>query len=143
MAEARSELPGVLAEIAELIGEEAALALAKAFGGTTVLIRKSVVDGDPMAAVVGLEAARRISREIGWGNIEIPLARHWMMKNEILRLLDQKLSESAIARAVGCHGRTVRRHRRLRRLRRLQRWSETAAATPPPRHPATGPQALK
>ena len=70
-------LPGVLAEIEEIAGREAALQLALRCGGAPLHFPKveHMAPDHPLAAAVGAEAARVIAARFQGNNVDIPLAQ--------------------------------------------------------------------
>lgn len=110
-------LPGVLAEIAELAGESAAMAVARARGGTRAYIPSvdGLKDGHWLPQAVGMEAARRIAERIGGGEVDIPLGPYAGNRAAVRQAIRDGVqaghSEAAIARLAGVADRTVRRHK--------------------------------
>lgn len=111
--------PGVLADIAAVAGDGAALAVALAKGGGPAYFPSSPGENHWLTLAVGLEKARVICAALAvdhgrGGTIPVPLgpigrrADTWA---EIRRLDAEGLSEREIARRTGVDGRTVRRHR--------------------------------
>ena len=93
-----SDLPGVLAEIAEIAGRDAAMELALKLGGEALYVpRPARLDPDHrLVVVVGVEASVRIAERFQGEAIDVPLARRaltrWMAargvpKREIARRL--------------------------------------------------------
>ena len=109
---AAAPLPGVLADIAEAAGREAALEIALRFGGNPLRIPHpaDISPGHPLAELVGLEAARAIAERCGGGSaVEIPLAR----KAVVVHLTGKGLSATEIAVRLGISRYTARRYRRF------------------------------
>lgn len=116
-------LPHVLAEIAAVAGEDAALAIAEARGGTPVYIPP---DPDPdhwLSRLVGRERAKAIAEQLTCGvggvRIDIPQGPAGTL-NRIKIKADAMISEGEssardISRATGYSMRTV--YRRRARLR--------------------------
>jgi hypothetical protein len=111
-------LPGILAEIAAVAGEDAALAIAAARGGTLVYIPPHPARDHWLAELVGIKAARAIADRLTCGvgsmRVEVPLASKGAaarLRAKIDRMIEAGGSERAIAMATGCHIRTVRRRR--------------------------------
>lgn len=65
-------LPDVLQQIVDIAGVGAALNLAKSCGGCRINIPKKV-EGSYLAQTVGLDAAKKIVKELGHGQILIPM----------------------------------------------------------------------
>ncbi|MGR4892262.1 hypothetical protein ACIPPQ_14640 [Sphingopyxis sp. LARHCG72] len=114
-------LPPLLAEIAEVAGEEAALALAQACGGTRVYI-PPVIDADHwISKLIGHDAASRVCDRLTAGfagrGFDIPLgptgnnATFQSMQAHVDRMILAGRSERDIARATGYTTRQVRRRR--------------------------------
>lgn len=112
----RSHLPAVLAEIAHAAGVEAAWAIARAHGGTSIYFPRDCVAGHWLAELVGLEAARKICRQFSVGNtgvnVLIPLARAGQQKERMVRALEAGNSASEAASIAGMHERTAFRARK-------------------------------
>ena len=66
--------PGVLAEIVQMIGEEATTQLIAQHGGTSIYIPNTLKPGHPLSGLIGQESAQRLAHEFGGLTIEIPLA---------------------------------------------------------------------
>jgi len=105
MPDARA-LPHALEEIADIIGEAAALRLAQARGGTRVYIPHDPTPGCVLAQIVGLDAAHKLARLYAGDRPEIPQAAR--LKNKRARILREDGSQAAIARRVKCSERYVR-----------------------------------
>ena len=114
----RYRLPGILQEIAEAAGLEAALEIARAKGGTIAYFPARPGPRHWLSAAVGHDKARAIGRALAPGQSGIELlvpmgpsasqAARWRRMRE---LIDAGGSAAQIARAVGCHSRTVKKHR--------------------------------
>lgn len=104
-----SPLPGVLAEIEEIAGREAALALALHLGGAPLHIPKAehVRPGHPLAEVMGAKAARVIAARFQGENVDIPLAQRAL----VVHLAAGGLSTKEIARKLRITVQAVRRYR--------------------------------
>lgn len=110
------ELSGDLAEIAEVAGNGAALALVAVKGGTRVYIPKpdSLAAGHWLVDTVGAEAARLIAERFGGNGVEVPLgpggsrAKAWAAMRKALA---DGHDTATAARLAGVHQRTVRRHK--------------------------------
>lgn len=72
---ARDHMPDLLREVADLIGTEAALRLAKRFGGRSLYIPQSPGPTSDLAACIGLEAAQALGRCYGHEDIVLPMGR--------------------------------------------------------------------
>lgn len=111
-------LPGVLAEIAALAGDEAALAVADARGGTEVYIPPVPADDHWLCALIGREAARAVADHltegVGGRRIELPLgpAGHAArMRALVDQMIGEDRSERDIAIATRYSIRGIRRRR--------------------------------
>lgn len=62
----------VLAQIAAEIGEEAALLLARAFGGRKLYVPSRLGDHHPICVAIGRSAADRLSAWIAGDHLDIP-----------------------------------------------------------------------
>lgn len=113
-------LPGVLAEIAAIAGDAAALAIADARGGTEVYIPPIPDEDHWLSVMIGRDAARavayRLTQGVGGRRIELPMgpvghgARIRARVDEMLR---QNRSERDICIATRYSIRGVRRRRAL------------------------------
>lgn len=123
-------LPAILAEIAAVAGEAAAIAISSAKGGTRVYIPAKVDEAHWLAKLVGIDAAKKICQHFAVnGNagdyFMIPLYAGGTYK-QMMRKIAERIhahdqddrSSTEIARAVGIHKRTVHRHRGRHRGRR-------------------------
>lgn len=124
-------LPGVLAQIADVAGEPAALAIAKARGGTEVYIPPKPGPDHWLSKLLGLEAACAVASELTMGvcglRVELPLgpAGHAaQVRARVDAMLRENRSESDIARATGYTIRGVRRRRAMLNLGRDDRQGE-------------------
>ena len=105
-------LPGVLALIAEEIGVDLAIRLAKQRGGREIYIAKDPAPDCSLAKIVGLANAQKLYRLLGSGKMLVPAGNYCGQtgrRQRIAMLLDQGLSHSAIAAEVDVHIRTVER----------------------------------
>ncbi len=118
-----SELPGILAEIAAVAGDGAALAIAAAHGGTEVYIPPAPAADHWLSRLVGHKAASAIAERLTCGvgsrRVEVPLGPTGTMASarakveSLIRAGD--LSERDIARATGYTIRGVRKRKALLR----------------------------
>lgn len=114
-----AHLPGVLAQIAAVAGEEAALALAAARGGTQIYLPPVPAEDHWLIGVVGLDAARAICDHltcgVGPARIDLPLGPMGAAaraRAEVDRLIGANKSEREIALATGYTSRAIRRRRK-------------------------------
>lgn len=75
-------LPGVLAEIEEIAGREAAIGVAMHFGGESIHVPRpeKIAPDHPLVLVVGSAAARIAARHAG-ERIYVPLARRVLVQH--------------------------------------------------------------
>jgi hypothetical protein len=116
-----SDLPKLLAEIAEVIGREAALLLAEEFGGTEIFVPATAQKAHRLARIIGPEATEqlcryfRIGMEQGFSGVRllIPMASgvRSTTRQRVADALADGLSLNESALVVGIHTRSVSRHR--------------------------------
>lgn len=113
-----TQLPRLLAEIADVAGEPAALAIARAKGGGRALIPAKVKPGHWLAETIGMELAVRIADHFtsGRGSVEIdvPLGPAGTLAGAyrtMHKLLAEGRPSDEIARTVGMTRRTVLRNK--------------------------------
>lgn len=122
-----TDLPGVLREIAEIVGVDATLTLARARGGTEVYIPAQSRPGHWLVKAVGEQAARRICREYAGATLMLPLGPTGTMaqaRHVADRMIREGHSSAAIASTVGLTTRAIERRRQRRRDRRDPRQTE-------------------
>lgn len=105
-------LPGILGWIAEEISEAVAIDLAKARGGRMVYIPANPKPDSELSKIIGLEAARQLTKLIGTGNLMVPcgsVGGAGGRRAQIIKLWEAGLSQSQIAAEVDVHTRTVER----------------------------------
>lgn len=117
----RDHLPGLLAEIAEIAGLEAALKVAEAKGGNVARFASRLTPENWLVKAVGMEVAQKISAEITSGrgiDLLVPLGPTGSYKRDMQRragAYHQALANGAkisqIARQVGVTRRSVERFR--------------------------------
>jgi len=114
--EQESSLPAVMVEIAQAAGMEAAWAIVRAHGGTTVYFPRNAVEGHWLTELVGIAAARKICRHFGVANtgmrVLIPLARQGQQQERLVKALEAGMSATAAATAAGMHERSAFRARK-------------------------------
>lgn len=113
-----TELPGVLAEIASVAGEAAALAIAQARGGTQVYIPPSPSPDHWLSALVGHEAALaigdRLTCGVGGMRVELPRGTTSLQARQRARvdaMIAEGKSEREIAQATGYCVRGIRKRK--------------------------------
>ncbi|WP_456387915.1 hypothetical protein [Profundibacter sp.] len=110
--QSRHYLPGVLAYIAEEIGEDVAVDLAVARGGREVYIPRNPKLGSELSKIVGLDAAVKLNKLLGSGNLLVPcgsVGGAGGRRTRIIKLLESGMSHANIAAEVDVHTRTVER----------------------------------
>ena len=111
-----SSLPMIMVEIAQVAGVEAAWALARACGGSTVYIPRAATPDHWLTQLVGMEAAAKICAHFRVANtgsrILIPLARHAHQRERLVKALEAGMSAPGAALAAGMHERTAYRARK-------------------------------
>lgn len=103
-------LPGILQEIAEDLGEEAALRFAARLGGTQIYVRRDA-DSELLRDILGPELAKWLAERYGGEIVIVPMAKAIMRQRHrelILSLSREGLGADEIARRLGCTSRWVR-----------------------------------
>ncbi len=67
-----STLPARLCEIKDIAGPQAALSLARQYGGSSVYVPVKTTAEHPLSVLLGEQAARAISRIFGGDRLEVP-----------------------------------------------------------------------
>lgn len=137
MTSDRIWLPHVLFELADALGQPAALRFAAEFGGRRLAVPEEARPDHPVAQRCGIEVlAWLVSRWPG-EPILVPLGPQSSYNRrigEIRRMLQDGEDAATIVRAVGCHERTIFRHRRtLKDRRQDDRQGALDLPTPPKR----------
>ena len=116
-ASASIKLPGLLAEIADAAGVEAALTIARAKGGVRAYFPAVPTAEHWLSRLVGHQKALAIGAAVAPGRsgieIEVPSGRaydHAQRRRCILDMSAAGLSAPAIARELGLHQRTVKKY---------------------------------
>ena len=109
MTEKTDDLPGVIEEIAEVAGRQAAIRLAMRLGGSVIHVpRPSHVSPDhPLAEAIGIDAARAVAERFAGEGLYIPMSRRFVARH----LSDEGLAARQIASQLGVSIRTVQRYR--------------------------------
>lgn len=105
-------LPGVLQQIAEATSYEVAALLAREVGGTEISVPRNPKPDSPLARIVGIDAAKAIADQLGWGRLLIPQGDFRGAGGQralVRQMIQQGASINEAARAANCHERTVRR----------------------------------
>ena len=105
-------LPGVLAEIAEIAGRDAAMGLALKKGGQDLRIPRpeKLLEDHPLAEAVGFEAARKIAKHFKGECIYVPMGRRAL----VCELLLRGWAHGDVASRLGVSVSVVRRYGRGR-----------------------------
>lgn len=103
-------LPPRLAELAEMCGVDVAHALVERFPGMRLYVPEEVGEDHPLAAALGIEAARRLAREYGREHIEIPRAAGAAReaRNRAIRAESRNATQGELARRYGLTERQIR-----------------------------------
>ena len=117
-------LSGVLVDVANIGGRDAARRMARRFGGGEIYIPYpgAIGEGHPLAVCVGLDNARELARHLGRGFIKVPLGKgggrgplvpriELVVKNAIA----EGLGRSRVARIAGVSITTVEKYIRIHR----------------------------
>lgn len=111
-------LPGILAEIAAVAGEDAALKIAAVRGGTQVYFPPVPSNGHWLCRLIGRDEAKAVCHRLTCGvgplRAEIPtgeVARVVARRAKVDAMIREGRSERDIALATGYTGRAVRRRR--------------------------------
>ena len=115
-ANQQSGIPQVMRELIDVAGAEAAWALARAHGGTTVYIPAHASEDHWLSHLVGFTAAVKICDHYRVANtgirLLVPIARQAAQRQKLLKALEQGLSAPEAASASGMHERSAFRARR-------------------------------
>lgn len=110
-----NKLPGILSQIADIAGEDAALAVAAARGGTQIYIPPEPGRDHWLSRLVGQQAAAAIADKLTCGvggmRVDLPLGPKGAaarLRAKVDRMIKEGLSERAIAQATGYTMRGVR-----------------------------------
>lgn len=113
-----SGLPGILQEIADIVGEDAALAIAAARGGTQVYIPPEPPSDHWLCKLIGVALARALAAELTMGikglRLELPLGptgHAAQMRARVDAMIEAGASERDIAMATRYTIRAIRRRR--------------------------------
>lgn len=111
-------LPGILAEIAEVAGEDAALAIAKARGGTQIYIPPTPANDHWLCRLIGREEARAVCDHLTCGvgprRVDLPvgpMGAAAKIRAKVDRMIADDRSERDIALATGYTIRAIRKRR--------------------------------
>lgn len=98
--------PASLIEIAEVIGQAAALRLVDAYGGTVCYVPQSIEPGHRLAQSIGLVAAARLVARYGGEKVEVPVLHVARTRKALIAQAEGGVAE--VARALGVTRRWVR-----------------------------------
>lgn len=109
-------LPGILGEIAEVAGRDAALAIALVRGGRIIYIPtpSRLAPDHWIVQICGADAARAIAERLGGGEILLPLGPTGSRADTVALIktgIARGLSNAAVAALARVTIRTVKRHR--------------------------------
>lgn len=114
MTRPKRRLPGLLAEIADVVGEDAAIAIAEAKGGFRAHFPRKVTEDHWLVAAVGRQVADRLCKHFAVGEggvlLHVPLGPAGFYGQARRRALSLRASGTSIsntARLVGVSTRTV------------------------------------
>ena len=119
----RDELPDLLADVVELLGEGPMLRLAHEFGGTQIYVPQAARIGPehPLARSLGLANAQRFAGAFGPGHLTVPLgptAAGERCRRAAIQALSEGKSNRIAARRAGMTTRGVEMIRaRIKRKR--------------------------
>lgn len=113
-----------LTDLVDAVGEQAAIALVQAKAGQSIYVPGTVSADHPLAVLMGLEAARRLSDHLGGRGVNVLVPRantgRWAeARARTSALLSSGASESMIAREMGVTVRAVQRFKQRRRGKQL------------------------
>ncbi|MBE0529518.1 MAG: hypothetical protein IH626_01740 [Rhodospirillales bacterium] len=116
----RPYLPGILAQVADEIGEAKALEFAHKLGGTEIHLKATFTEDDKLVRAMGMETARRIVNALGPGPLLVPMAAGMRRARRNARIAELRARGETIATlalGAGVHERTVYRVQRRARRR--------------------------
>lgn len=109
-------LPGVLAEIAQIAGEEAAMAIADARGGTQIYVPPIPSNDHWLCRLIGRDQAKAVcdhlTAGVGPRRVDLPLGpsgRAARARAMVDAMIKQERTERDIALATGYTARAIRR----------------------------------
>lgn len=107
------ELPGLLAEVEDVVGRDAAIKLAIACGGTRIYMPAAVDAEHWLAEAIGVDAAIKLAAHFSYGRRGIRLDMPMMPRAlQVHTLTEAGASAREIALKLGIHQRTVHANRR-------------------------------
>jgi hypothetical protein len=102
--------PGLLGEVYDFAGAEAAMSLAAKYGGLKVSVPAEPTADSPLAQCVGLEVARWLGEHYGAESLRVPLGPRDRTR-QIEALVADGWTTADIVRRLGVADRTVARAR--------------------------------
>lgn len=110
MARPEDPPPGVLADIAELVGDDAAERLAVALGGRDLycVLARNVRAANALVGVLDADDARKVTERFTGETVYIPRARRWVAR----RMFDRGCGTTVVARTLGVSRSVARRYRK-------------------------------
>lgn len=94
----------LLGQLREKLGDDLTLALLEAHGGRVVYVPKEPREGQDLAALLGLDGARKLAQLYGGENLPVPVGRNFRIDAHTRA----GLSVPEISRRVGAGERAVR-----------------------------------
>lgn len=108
-----SEEPaGLLQELVDCIGDDAAVKMVLRFGGLRLRVPKSIPAGHRLEVLLGAEACHSLARVFGGEQIELPVAEAWrtrMVRARIAQMAEAGLGTRDIAQRLGMTQRGVQK----------------------------------
>ena len=104
-------LPPLLAELAQVLGLRAALALAEAFGGQQIYVPRAPGKRHRIVKAIGAEAAALLARHYAGNRLDMPFAHAHSraIRNAQMAKMAGQLGRAETAKRLGMHTRSVRR----------------------------------
>ena len=99
------KVPENLRPYVKVLGEDDALNLFLALGGTEIYLAVKSSGKSLLSRTIGREKSDALSAEIGTGHVRLPIARRWIADT----MWDRGHSIAEIARVIRCSTRTVQR----------------------------------
>lgn len=106
----RDKIPASLQEIAEVVGDDNAMKMVQAYGGTRVFVPQSVGAQHKLSTLLGFEQAKKLSRT--FGGEPLTIARCTMLlkhrrNEEIRKKYDEGASVHELVREYGLTERRI------------------------------------
>ena len=105
-----SGAPGILQDVSEIVGDEAAEALAVQLGSRKIHVPHCANLGasHPLCEAMGAEAADQIAAHFFGETLYVPRARHWVAA----RMFARGMSTKEVAQALGVSASAARGYRK-------------------------------